>query len=70
MTYTAEHLFINGHKRSEQEWWSLDDDQASALVDLDWWKTWKPLLQQTIAVSPAIPAAITATDNLDSMPTT
>ncbi|MDH4563644.1 pentapeptide repeat-containing protein [Pseudomonas sp. BN411] len=60
VTYTAEHLFINGHKRSEQEWWSLDDDQASTLVDPAWWKTWKPILQQITAVSPAVPAAITS----------
>lgn len=61
VTYTEEHLFINGHKRSQQEWWSLTDDQVSALVDPVWWKTWKPLLQQITAVSPAVSVSQMAT---------
>lgn len=56
VTYTAEVMQIGCQRHKIEDWWSFDDTR---IIEMDgekalgWWRTWKPILQQIIATSPA-----------------
>ena len=57
ITYTAEVMQIGCEKHPIADWWAFDDGRI-ALMDseaLEWWKKWKPVIQQIIELSPATP---------------
>ena len=55
IAYTSERLQIGCENHTIGEWWAFDDDEIDAMDEdaLDWWRVWKPILQQIIEVSPA-----------------
>ena len=57
VTYTAEVMQIGCQRHEIAKWWAFTDDEISRMERraLEWWKTWKPILQQIIEVSPAMP---------------
>ncbi|KAA8563237.1 Serine/threonine-protein kinase B [Pseudomonas extremaustralis] len=57
VTYTAEHMQIGCQFHALSEWWAFTDAKISRMDSkaLDWWKVWKPILQNIIAVAPAVP---------------
>lgn len=57
VTYTAEVMQIGCKNHSIEDWWSFDDRRIIKMDGkkaLEWWRKWKPILQQIIAASPAI----------------
>ena len=56
ITYTAEVMQIGCQRHKIEDWWNFDD---ARIIEMDgkkalkWWRTWKPILQQIITVSPA-----------------
>ncbi|TFH85234.1 hypothetical protein EQG41_18135 [Billgrantia azerbaijanica] len=58
VTYTADMMQIDCRRHPISKWWAFDD-RAILEMDgkraLDWWRRWKPLLQQIIEASPAEP---------------
>ena len=57
VTYTAEVMQIGCQRHKLEDWWSFDDARIIEMDEkgaLKWWRTWKPILQQIIATSPAI----------------
>ena len=57
VTYTSEVIQIGCQCHKIEEWWEFDDAQIRKMdgaKSLDWWRVWKPILQQIIAASPAI----------------
>jgi len=58
VTYTADVMQIGCENHMISEWWEFDDRQILKMdgkAALNWWRTWKPILQQIIAASPAEP---------------
>ena len=57
ITYTAEVMQIGCERHPIEEWWAFDDERIARMDSeaLDWWKKWKPVLQQIIEMSPATP---------------
>ena len=57
VTYTATHLHIGCERHLITEWWDFDDDRIARMDSnaLEWWKKWKPVIQQIIEMSPAVP---------------
>ena len=57
ITYASDTLQIGCQQYDIDEWWGFDDDTISAMDNgaLEWWKKWKPVLQQIIEMSPAKP---------------
>jgi len=58
VTYTAEVMQIGCQRHKLEDWWSFDDNHILAMDGeeaLNWWRTWKPILQLIIAASPATP---------------
>ena len=56
VTYTAEVMQIGCQRHKLEDWWSFDDARIIEMegkTALKWWRTWKPILQQIIATSPA-----------------
>ena len=56
VTYTAEVMQIGCQCHKLEDWWSFDDARIIKMegkTALKWWRTWKPILQQIIATSPA-----------------
>ena len=59
VTYTATHMQIGCQLHSLSEWWAFSDEEISLMESraLAWWRIWKPILQQIVEVSPAVPGA-------------
>jgi len=59
VTYTSTHMQIGCQLHTLDEWWVFDDAAIRAMDSraLAWWGVWKPILQQIIAASPAVPYA-------------
>ena len=58
MTYTADVIQFGCQQYKIEDWWSFDDADFVRLggeAALKRWKDWKPILQQVITVSPALP---------------
>jgi uncharacterized protein YjbI with pentapeptide repeats len=58
ISYTAEILQIDKWRHPITDWWRFDDEQISGFYNekfTNWWRKWKPLLQQIIETSPATP---------------
>jgi len=57
VTYTSEVMQIGCQRHEIAKWWAFTDEEISRMEQraLGWWKTWKPILQQIIEVSPAMP---------------
>ena len=56
VTYTAEVMQIGCQCHKLEDWWSFSDARIIEMegkTALKWWRTWKPILQQIIATSPA-----------------
>ncbi len=55
VTYTADIMQIGCEQHAIEDWWGFDDATISDMNSkaLEWWKAWKPILQQIIATSPA-----------------
>ena len=50
------HGRIDRSENKLEDWWSFDDARIIEMdgkTALKWWRTWKPILQQIIATSPA-----------------
>lgn len=60
VTYTATHMQIGCQTHEIAAWWAFDDEAINDMDDdaLDWWRAWKPILQQVIAAAPATPCAV------------
>ena len=58
VTYTATRMQIGCQLHLISEWWGFDDDEISRMDSnaLSWWRIWRPILQQIISTSPAVPA--------------
>ena len=56
VTYTFDRMQIGCKNYPILEWWGFDADTIDNMDSgaLDWWKQWKPILQQIIDVSPAV----------------
>lgn len=58
VAYTADTMQIGHQRHLITEWWEFDDRTIGAMGGrqmLEWWNTWKPILQTIIAASPATP---------------
>ncbi|ANI14447.1 hypothetical protein A9C11_10835 [Pseudomonas citronellolis] len=57
VTYTATHMQIGCQFHTLAEWWAFNDEEISRMDSkaLAWWTVWKPILQQIIEASPAVP---------------
>ena len=58
VTYTAEVMQIGCQCHKIEDWWGFSDARIIEMegkTALKWWRTWKPILQQIIATSPANP---------------
>ena len=57
IAYTALDLQIGCKVYDISQWWAFDDITIEQMDKgaLDWWKKWKPILQQIIEASPATP---------------
>lgn len=55
VTYTASHMQIGCQRHTLEEWWSFDDEKIKGMDAraLEWWRKWRPLLQQIIETAPA-----------------
>lgn len=55
--YTNDTLQIGCQRHLISEWWAFDDEEVGAMDSLaiEWWRSWKPILQAMIAASPAMP---------------
>lgn len=65
VTYTAEVMQIGCERHKLEDWWSFGDDRIIAMYGktaLEWWRIWKPILQQIIAASPATATGYVARD--------
>ena len=60
VTYTADRMQIGCQLHEISEWWSFSEEEISEMDSraLDWWRIWKPILQDIIAASPAVPGAV------------
>lgn len=59
VTYTATHMQIGCQLHRIKRWWEFPEGDIDAMDPeaLDWWRVWKPLLQQIIAAAPATAGA-------------
>jgi len=67
ITYTAELMQIGCQRHKFEDWWNFDDDSILVMNGekaLNWWRTWKPILQQIIAASPATATGYVARDSV------
>lgn len=57
ITYTSEVMQIGCTQHTIADWWGFTDDEIAKMEHraLDWWRIWKPILQQIITISPATP---------------
>ncbi|MCY1493841.1 Pentapeptide repeats (8 copies) [compost metagenome] len=57
VTYTATHMQIGCQFHTLAEWRAFNDEEISSMDPkaLTWWSVWKPILQQIINASPAVP---------------
>ena len=57
VTYTATHMQIGCQLHTLEAWWTFSDAEISRMAGeaLEWWRKWKPVLQQIVAMSPAVP---------------
>jgi len=57
VTYTAERMQIGCQFHTLAEWWAFTDEEIGRMDGkaLDWWKVWKPILQNIITLAPALP---------------
>ena len=57
IAYTHDRLQIGCERHAIAEWWEFDDERIQAMDDgaLEWWRKWKPILQQIIEAGPAEP---------------
>ena len=58
VVYTHDRLQVGCKQYAIEDWWSLDDDRIASMdpdCALEWWRKWKPVLQQVIELSPAEP---------------
>lgn len=62
-SYTADSMFLENHRHTLEQWWSLTDDEIQRMTKgvfdgftLGWWRDWKPVLKRMIELSPAEPA--------------
>jgi hypothetical protein len=56
IAYTSQVLQIGCEQHDIEQWWGFSDSEIKCMDGkkaLDWWKVWKPILQNIIAVSPA-----------------
>jgi hypothetical protein len=55
VVYTKDVMAIGCEQHSIAEWWEFTDSEIDAMHNkaLEWWKKWKPILQQIIADYPA-----------------
>jgi hypothetical protein len=61
IVYTASHLQIEREKHVIEDWWEFSDGEIDDIDPegfLDWWEAWKPMLQQLIKRSPAVPTGM------------
>jgi hypothetical protein len=56
VAYTSSVMQIGCQNHSLETWWALDDEAIDSMDRgaLVWWQKWKPVLQQIIAISPAL----------------
>ena len=56
IAYTADVMQIGCQRHLITEWWAFDDASIDIMDSgaLDWWRKWKPVLQQIIEMSPAV----------------
>ena len=52
-----------GHKYFPiKEWWAFTDEEIDTKMAedgaLEWWRVWKPILQQIIEAAPAVPTGL------------
>lgn len=59
VAYTATHMQIGCQLHKLERWWSFTDEQIGRMDSsaLAWWRQWKPILQQIVAMSPAVPGS-------------
>lgn len=65
VAYTAEVMQVGCQRHKIDDWWSFNDDRIIAMDGkkaLEWWRIWKPILQQIIAESPATATGYAARD--------
>lgn len=58
IAYTSEILQIGCERHKIEEWWEFDEEHIEEMDGEEaifWWREWKPILQQIIQVSPALP---------------
>ena len=57
IAYTHDRLQIGCEQHAITDWWEFDDARIDAMDSgaLEWWRKWKPILQQIIEASPAEP---------------
>jgi hypothetical protein len=58
VVYTATTLSIGCQQHSIEDWWEFSDHKIRAMDRmraLNWWRKWKPILQQILEMSPATP---------------
>ena len=57
IAYTDTYLQIGCERHEIGEWWAFDDERIDQMDKgaLEWWKKWKPFIQQAIEMSPATP---------------
>lgn len=70
VTYTAEVMQIGCERHKLEDWWSFGDDRIIAMYGktaLEWWRIWKPILQQIIAASPATATGYSARDAVTNL---
>lgn len=65
VTYTATHMQIGCQFHTLAEWWAFNDEEISRMDPraLGWWAVWKPILQQIIEASPAVPGGDKPAEN-------
>ena len=56
VNYTVDVMQVGCERHPISDWWEFDDKRILEMDDrdaLNWWRRWKPILQQIIAMSPA-----------------
>ena len=56
-TYTADVLQIGCQHHPITDWWAFEDQRIAEMAGqaLEWWKRWKPILQNIIEAAPCEP---------------
>ena len=56
IAYTTDVLWINNVSHKIEDWWEFSDAEIEKCeIELDWWRKMKPMLKNTIELSPAAP---------------